>query len=94
MKIVVSGGSGLIGTALFPRLRADGHEVLRLVRREPAATEEIRWDPARGQLDPADLEGVEAAIHLSGVGAVSRRWTTAYRRAIRESRVESTSPAC
>jgi uncharacterized protein (TIGR01777 family) len=90
LKISVSGGTGLIGSALVPRLRADGHDVLRLVRRPPAAPDEVRWDPARGELNPADLEGVEAAVHLSGVG-VSRRWTSASRRAIRESRVESTS---
>ncbi len=90
MKVLLSGGSGLIGAALVPRLRSAGHDVVRLVRREPAAADEVRWDPTRGQLDPAALEGIEAAIHLSGAG-VSRRWTAASRRAIRESRVESTS---
>ena len=90
MKILVSGGSGLIGSALVPQLRAAGHEVVRLVRRDPAAPDEIRWDPSRGQLNPADLAGVEAAVHLSGA-AVSRRWTEASRRAIRQSRVESTA---
>jgi uncharacterized protein len=90
LKIVVSGGSGLIGSALVPELRAAGHEVVRLVRREPAADDEIRWDPSRGQLNPSDLAGVEGAVHLSGAG-VSKRWTQAYRRTIRESRVESTA---
>ena len=90
MKIVVSGGSGLIGSALVPHLRAAGHEVIRLVRREPSAPDEVRWDPAGGRLDPADLAGVDAAVHLSGA-SVSRRWTQASRRAIRASRVESTA---
>jgi hypothetical protein len=90
LKIVVSGGSGLIGSALVPHLRAAGHEVVRLVRRDPSAPDEIRWDPARGQLNPADLAGVEAAVHLSGA-SVSRRWTQASRRTIRASRVESTA---
>jgi uncharacterized protein len=90
LRVVVSGGSGLIGSALVPQLRAAGHDVMRLVRRHPAAPEEIRWDPARGELNPADLTGVEAAVHLSGAG-VSRRWTPARRRAIRESRVQSTT---
>jgi uncharacterized protein (TIGR01777 family) len=90
VKIVVSGASGLIGSALVPQLRAAGHEVVRLVRRDAPAPDEIRWDPARGQLDPADLTGVDGAVHLSGA-SVSRRWTQASRRAIRESRVESTT---
>lgn len=90
MKIVVSGASGLIGSALVPQLRAAGHEVVRLVRRDAPAPDEIRWDPARGQLDPADLTGVDGAVHLAGA-SVSRRWTQASRRAIRESRVESTT---
>jgi uncharacterized protein (TIGR01777 family) len=90
LKVLVSGGSGLIGSALVPRLRAAGHDVVRLVRHEPAAADEIQWDPARGQLNPADLAGVEAAVHLSGA-SVNRRWTAASKRVIRESRVESTS---
>lgn len=90
MRILVSGGSGLIGSALVPRLRAAGHEVVQLVRREPTSASEIRWDPARGQLNPADLAGVEAAVHLSGA-SVNRRWTGSSKRMIRESRVESTS---
>jgi hypothetical protein len=90
LKIVVSGGSGLIGSALVPHLRAAGHELRQLVRRDPTTPDEIRWDPARGQLDPADLAGVDAAVHLSGA-SVSRRWTQASRRTIRESRVESTT---
>jgi hypothetical protein len=90
LKIVVSGGSGLIGSALVPHLRAGGHEVVRLVRHEPAAPDEVQWDPARGLLNADDLAGVEAAVHLSGA-SVSRRWTQASRRAIRASRVDSTT---
>jgi uncharacterized protein len=90
LKIVVSGGSGLIGSAVVPQLRAAGHQVIRLVRRDPAAPDEVRWDPANGQLNPTDLAGVDAAVHLSGA-SVSRRWTQASRRAIRQSRVESTT---
>jgi uncharacterized protein (TIGR01777 family) len=90
MKIVVSGASGLIGSALVPRLRADGHEVVRLVRREPAAPDEVRWDPANGQLDPADLAGVEAAVNLAGAG-VSKRWSPSYKQTLRHSRLHSTT---
>jgi uncharacterized protein (TIGR01777 family) len=90
VKIVVSGASGLIGSALVPRLRAGGHEVLRLVRREPQGLDEVRWDPVRGRLDPDDLAGVEAAVNLAGAG-ISRRWTQSYKRTLRDSRVRSTA---
>lgn len=91
MKVVLSGGSGLIGSALLPELRAAGHEVVRLVRAEPKSADEVRWDPQHGELDPAKLAGVEAAIHLSGAGVSSRRWSDSYKRTIRESRVASTT---
>ena len=54
------------GRALVPALRAAGHDVLRLVRREEAASDEIRWDPAAGELDAARLQGVDAVVSLSG----------------------------
>lgn len=90
MKIVVSGASGLIGTPLVERLRGDGHDVVRLVRREPSGVGEVRWDPAAGELDPAALHGVEAAINLSGAGVGDKRWSPEYKRVIRDSRVDST----
>jgi hypothetical protein len=90
LKILLSGSSGLIGSALVTRLRSGGHDVVRLVRRAPSTAGEVRWDPMRGELNPADLSGVEAAVHLSGA-SVSRRWTQSSRRMIRASRVETTS---
>lgn len=90
MKIVVSGASGLIGTPLVARLRASGHEVVRLVRRSPAAGEAF-WNPAAGVLDPAVLEGADAVIHLSGAGIGDKRWTDAYKREVLESRTKSTA---
>ncbi|HXF98009.1 MAG TPA: TIGR01777 family oxidoreductase [Gaiellaceae bacterium] len=89
MKIAVSGASGLIGSALVPALRARGHEVLRLVRREPQAEDEIRWHPDRGELDAARLAGVEAFVNLNGA-TIGRRWTGERKREIRESRVRPT----
>jgi len=91
VKILLSGGSGLIGTALLPGLRTAGHEVVRLVRHEPSSPGEVRWDPMNGQLDPGELAGVDAAIHLSGAGVGSRRWTKAYQRTLLDSRVKSTT---
>lgn len=89
MKVVVSGASGLIGSALVPHLRARGHEVLTLVRREPRGPGEVRWQPGT-ELDPAALDGVQAAVHLAGAGVGDHRWTDEYKDTIRRSRVEGT----
>ena len=90
MRIVVGGASGLIGSALVPALRGDGHDVVRLVRREPAGPDERRWDPAAGELDAAHLEGADAIVNLSGEN-IGQRWTDSRKREILESRVSATS---
>ena len=90
MKIVMSAASGYIGTALVPALRADGHEVVRLVRREVRAADERRWDPARRELDPAHLSGADAVIHLSGANIGDRRWSKAFKCTLVDSRIDST----
>jgi hypothetical protein len=89
MRVVLTGGSGLIGTALQPVLRESGHEVVQLVRRPPTSPSELRWDPWRGELDPAVLSGADALVCLSGVGVGDHRWTEPYKRQIIESRVDS-----
>jgi uncharacterized protein (TIGR01777 family) len=89
MKLVVSGASGLLGSALVPALEKDGHEIVRLVRRPPASANEVEWDPARGSLDAGALEGVSGAINLSGAN-LDRRWTAASKREILESRADTT----
>jgi uncharacterized protein (TIGR01777 family) len=89
MRIVVGGASGLIGSTLVPALRGDGHDVVRLVRREPAGSDEIRWDPAAGALEIASLEGVDAVVNLSGAN-LDRRWTERAKREILESRTKTT----
>jgi uncharacterized protein (TIGR01777 family) len=89
MRIVVSGASGLIGSALVPALGEAGHEVVRLVRRAPAAADEIEWNPAGGTIDASALAGIEAAVNLNGAN-VGRRWTAERRKEILASRVEST----
>ena len=90
MKVVVSGASGLIGSALVPALASAGHDVLRLVRREPAGGDEIFWNPADGALDPAALVGVDAIVNLSGAN-IGRRWNEKRKAEILESRVTATS---
>jgi uncharacterized protein (TIGR01777 family) len=92
MRIVVSGASGFMGSALAPALRARGHEVIPLVRRTVAASEHaIRWDPANGVLDGSALEGADAVVHLAGESLQALRWTAAKKRRIRESRVQGTA---
>jgi hypothetical protein len=88
LRIALSGASGLVGTQLAAFLSGGGHDVLRWVRRAPRQNE-LRWDPAKGELDPSALEGVDAVVHLSGA-PIAGRWTPERRRAIRESRVAST----
>ncbi|TAH37375.1 MAG: TIGR01777 family protein [Planctomycetota bacterium] len=90
MKIAISGSGGLIGTALVPLLRADGHEVLRLVR-GPAGTGEACWDPQGGAVDTAALEGCDAVVHLAGESIAAGRWNAARKARIRDSRVRGTS---
>ena len=90
MKIVVSGASGLVGSALVPHLRGRGHDVLRLVRRATQAPDEVSWDPAAGVIDDGGLQGVEAAVNLSGAGVGDHRWTDSYKRTILRSRVDTT----
>ncbi|GAA2023893.1 TIGR01777 family oxidoreductase [Pseudokineococcus marinus] len=90
MKVVVCGASGLIGTALRERLVERGHQVVQLVRREPSGPDQVRWDPARRRLDAGALEGVEAAVNLSGAGVGDQRWTPAYQREVLASRTEPT----
>lgn len=91
MRILITGSTGLIGSALIPLLTTGGHSVTRLVRSHSGSSEDaIPWDPAAGKLDAARLEGVDAVIHLAGDGIASGRWTAKKKASIRESRVKGT----
>lgn len=90
VRVVIAGSSGLIGTALVAHLRSGGHDVLRLVRRTPAAPDERGWDPPAGRVDPGTFDGADAVINLGGVGIADRPWTGARRQAVRDSRIVPT----
>lgn len=89
LRVLVSGSSGLIGSALVDALVVEGHQVVRLVRRPPG-TGEVQWDPAEGTLDPTDLVGVEAVVHLAGEPIGAKRWSPSQKQRILDSRVKGT----
>jgi uncharacterized protein len=90
VKWLLAGASGFLGTALRVRLASEGHDVVRLVRRRPATTSELQWDPYAGEIDPAAFEGVDAVMNLAGVNLYTRPWTTSRREKILSSRVNTT----
>src|SRR5436190_2925774 len=90
MKILITGSSGLIGSALVPVLIGDGHTIVRLVRRAPGA-DSARWNPDDGSLDHGALQGIDAVVHLAGESIASGRWTRARKALILNSRVRGTA---
>lgn len=90
MRIVITGASGLIGTALAARLTARGDTVIQLVRRPVASEHEIEWAPELGRLEPGALRGADAVVNLAGASISRIPWTRATRREIRESRLQAT----
>ncbi len=90
MRVLITGSSGLIGRALTQSLESDGIEVFSLVRRAPRQDSELHWDPAAGELNPGDLEGFDAIVHLAGAGIGDRRWSEERKQTILNSRVDGT----
>jgi uncharacterized protein len=90
LRVAITGASGLIGRALSAFLSTGGHQVLRLVRGAARETE-VGWDPAKGVIDQAALQGCDAVVHLAGENVAGGRWTAARRNQIRESRVRGTT---
>lgn len=88
MDVIVTGSSGLIGTALRDALTAAGHRSIRLVR--GGVPGEPSWDPVAGTIDAAALEGADAVVHLAGAGIGDRRWSEARKRVLRDSRIAGT----
>ncbi len=90
MRVAITGSSGLIGTALRRALEADGHQAIRVVR-GAAEQGSIHWDIARGEIDVAAFEGLDAVVHLAGEGIGERRWTPEQKHKILDSRVRGTA---
>lgn len=90
--IILSGGSGILGSAVRHALEKRGNRILQLLRRVPAAEGQLQWNPDADPpiQNPAALEGSLAAIHLSGANIAAHRWTHAYRRELAASRIDST----
>jgi uncharacterized protein (TIGR01777 family) len=85
MRILISGASGLIGSALLSSLHRDGHDVIRLVRSGPIGND-LLWDPYGGILDTSTLSGLDAVIHLAGKSIAGARWTDSTKSDILTSR--------
>lgn len=90
MKILVTGSTGLVGSALIPKLKSEGHQIVRLVRSEPKDASEVLWNPEQGTINAAELEGLNAVVHLAGENLAEGRWTEEKKTRIRESRIKGT----
>jgi len=90
-KIAVTGASGLIGSALVAQLKSDGHQVQKIVRRPARTSDEVSWNPIKGEIDLQSLEAVDAVFHLAGAGVGDKRWTSSYRSEILNSRLLGTT---
>nr|MBA3265908.1 TIGR01777 family protein [Nocardioidaceae bacterium] len=91
MLITLAGGSGFLGTALNRHFTETGHDVLRLVRGEPAGDGQMQWDPSRKELDLRAVREADVVINLGGAPIAHWPWTQAYKRQILESRVATTT---
>ncbi|MDR6970995.1 TIGR01777 family oxidoreductase [Leifsonia shinshuensis] len=90
MKVLLAGASGMIGGELRAQLAEAGHEARRLVRREPSAPDEFRWDPAARTVDSALFDWADGVINLSGASLQHLPWTRATKRRILSSRLQAT----
>jgi NAD dependent epimerase/dehydratase family enzyme len=89
MKVLISGATGSIGSALIPELEREGQRVTRLTR-SPVSQDDIRWDPSTGEIDAARLGGHEAVVHLAGETLTEVPWTSEKKARIMNSRVAGT----
>lgn len=91
LRILVTGSSGLIGSALVPFLTMQGHTVIRLIRSESIDdSTSIYWDPSREIINLPQLESLDAVVHLAGENIAGRKWTDEQKNRIYESRIKGT----
>jgi uncharacterized protein len=90
MRILMAGASGFLGTRFADRLRRQGHDVTRLVRRPARDAGEVPWKPSAGELDPTLVAAADAVVNLAGAGVGDKRWTAGYKNQIRSSRLDTT----
>jgi uncharacterized protein (TIGR01777 family) len=91
MNIEISGASGLIATALIPKLEEEGHIIYKLVRKKTQSDNEVFWSPSTAEIDLQKLEGIDAVIHLAGENISSGRWSDNKKSRIMNSRVHGTT---
>ncbi len=91
VKILITGGSGLVGRAISDLLLKEGHQVCWLSREKGSSgkIQKFKWDIKTGYIDEAAFTGVEAIIHLAGTGIIDKRWTDAFKKEVIDSRVKS-----
>ncbi len=94
MKVLVTGATGLVGSALCPFLTTGGHEVYRLTRSAPKQENDIQWNPETRDLPRARLEGLDAVVHLAGESIAGKRWNAKVKDRLRSSRIEGTRFLC
>lgn len=98
MRILISGSTGLVGTALVEKLSREEHTVARLVRRGTSGAgnaaggqqQNVPWDPVAGEFDAAGAEGADALVHLAGASIAGGRWSAARKQLLRTSRIDAT----
>ncbi len=91
MNILISGSTGLVGSAIVAQLENERHRVVRLVRRAPESDgSEVGWNPESGEIDTSGLEAMDAVIHLAGENIAEGRWNDGKKARIRDSRVNGT----
>jgi uncharacterized protein (TIGR01777 family) len=91
MRVLISGATGLVGKALSRSLAGDGHEALRLTRRDPEGPSDIPWDPEAGVVDLSAAGALDAVVHLAGENIAAGRWSDDRKARIRDSRVDGTA---
>ena len=91
MRVVIAGASGLLGSHLVSDLQGRGHQVVRLVRREPASPDESRWDPYAADLDSDVIEAADVVVNVAGSALLGNPHSAKFRNTLRDSRVITTT---